>query len=56
MRSPDILTFIRMASDIATCMYHTGLDPFTGEEVHVAKHLRDCKLQLRLASVLQPEK
>jgi len=29
MRSADILIFMRMSSDIATCMYYTGLDPFT---------------------------
>ena len=27
---------MRMTSDIATCMYYTGLDPFTGQEVYVA--------------------
>jgi hypothetical protein len=26
MRSTDILIFMRMTSDIATCMYYTGLD------------------------------
>jgi hypothetical protein len=45
MRSPDILIFMPMASDIATCMYGTGLDPFTGQEVHVAHHVRDRKVQ-----------
>jgi Domain of unknown function (DUF3362) len=41
--------------DIATCMYHTSLDPFTGEEVFVAKHLRDRKLQRALLQFLKPE-
>ena len=27
--------------DIATCMYYTEIDPFTGEEVYVARGLRD---------------
>ena len=31
MRSPDILISLRMTSDIATCLYYAGLDPFTGE-------------------------
>ena len=34
--------------DIATCMYHNGIDPFTGQEVHVAKGLRDRKMQRAL--------
>ena len=41
--------------DIATCMYHTGLDPFTGEEVYTAKHLRDRKLQRALLQFFKPE-
>ena len=51
---PDqVQDFIPAPFDIATCMYYTGLDPFTGEEVYVAKHLRDRKLQRALAPVLQ---
>jgi hypothetical protein len=34
-RSPGILIFMEIAHDIATALYHTGLDPFTGEEVAV---------------------
>ena len=55
MRSPDILIFMLMASDIATCMYYTGLDPFTGQEVYVARHLRDRKLQRALLQFFKPE-
>jgi hypothetical protein len=36
-------------------MYHTGLDQFTGEEVYVAKHLRDRKLQRALLQFFKPE-
>ena len=43
------------ASDIATCMYHTGLDPFSGEPVYTAKHLRDRKLQRALLQFFKPE-
>jgi hypothetical protein len=46
---------MRSTPDIATCMYHTGLDPFTGEEVYVAKHLRDRKLQRALLQFFKPE-
>lgn len=55
MRSPDILIFMRMVSDIATCMYDTGLDLVTGQEVYVARHLRDRKLQRALLRFFKPE-
>ena len=46
---------MRMAPDVATCMYYTGIDPFTGREVYVAKHLRDRKLQRALMQFFKPE-
>jgi uncharacterized radical SAM protein YgiQ len=53
---PDqVQDFIPAPFDIATCMYHTGLDPFTGKEVYVAKHLRDRKLQRALLQFFKPE-
>jgi hypothetical protein len=41
--------------DVATCMYYTGLDPFTGAEVYTAKHLRNRKLQRALLQFFKPE-
>ena len=38
-RSLDILIIVQAASDIATCMYYTGIDPFTKQEVYGARHL-----------------
>jgi Domain of unknown function (DUF3362) len=55
VRSPDILSFMRMASDIATTIYYTGIDPFTGEEVYVARGLRDRKMQRALMQFFKPE-
>ncbi len=55
MRSPDILTFMRIADDIATCMYYTGIDPFSKQEVYVAKGLRDRKMQRALMRFFKPE-
>ncbi len=53
---PDqVQDFIPAPFDIATCMYHTGIDPFTGEEVFTAKHLRDRKLQRALLQFFKPE-
>jgi hypothetical protein len=44
-----------MSYDIATCMYYTGIDPFTQQEVFVARHLRDRKLQRALMQFFKPE-
>ena len=44
-----------MAPDIATRMYHTGLDPFTGEEVDSARKLGDRKMQRALLQFFKPE-
>nr|WP_165071865.1 YgiQ family radical SAM protein [Paludisphaera rhizosphaerae] len=53
---PDqVQDFIPAPFDIATCMYYTGRDPFTGEEVYVAQHLRDRKLQRALMQFFKPE-
>ena len=40
--------FLRMPTDIATALYYTGIDPFTKEEVYVARQLRDRRLQRAL--------
>jgi uncharacterized radical SAM protein YgiQ len=54
-RPDQVQDFIPAPFDIATCMYYTGLDPFTGEEVFVAKHLRDRKLQRALMQFFKQE-
>jgi hypothetical protein len=44
------LSFMQIAPDIATCMYYTGLDPFTKKEVPIARGLHDrpgCSTQVR---------
>ena len=41
--------------DIATCMYYTGVDPMSGKPVHVARNLRDRKLQRALMQFFKPE-
>jgi len=46
---------MRMTSDLATCMFSIALDPFTGQEVHVARHLRDRKVQRALLQFFKPE-
>ena len=36
-------------------MYYTGIDPMTGEEVHVDRQLRDRKMQRALLQFFKPE-
>src|SRR5437899_720270 len=36
-------------------MYYTGIDPFSKQEVFVARHLRDRKLQRALLQFFKPE-
>ncbi len=51
----DLREIIPAPFDIATCMYHTGLDPFTGKPVESAKNLRDRKMQRALMQFFKPE-
>jgi hypothetical protein len=46
---------MEIAHDVATCMYYTGLDPFTCEGVYTARHLRDRKLRRALLQFFKPE-
>ncbi len=41
--------------DVATCMDYTRIDPFTREQVYVARNLRDRKLQRALMQFFKPE-
>jgi hypothetical protein len=50
-----MLHHVQVAPDIATALYWTGLDPFTGEEVYVAKNLRDRKMQRAIMQFFKPE-
>jgi hypothetical protein len=36
-------------------MYYTGIDPFTRQEVYVARHVKDRKLQRALLQRFKPE-
>jgi hypothetical protein len=40
--------------DVATCMYYTGIDPFTKNPFHVAGGLHDRKLQRALIQFFKP--
>ena len=45
----------RRTFDIATCMYPTGLDPFTKTTVEIARNMHDRKLQRALMQFFKPE-
>lgn len=53
---PDqVQDFIPAPFDVATAMYYTGMDPFTKKPVHIAKQLKDRKLQRALLQFFKPE-
>jgi uncharacterized radical SAM protein YgiQ len=54
-RPDQVQDFIPAPFDIATCMYYTGVDPFTKQEVYVARNLKDRKLQRALMQFFKPE-
>jgi uncharacterized radical SAM protein YgiQ len=54
-RPDQVQDFIPAPFDIATCMYYTGIDPFTKKQVYVARHLKDRKLQRALLQFFKAE-
>lgn len=54
-RPRQVQDFIPAPMDIATCMYHTGLDPETLEPVHSARSQNDRKIQRALLQYWKPE-
>jgi radical SAM superfamily enzyme YgiQ (UPF0313 family) len=54
-RPEQVQDFIPGPFDLATCMYHTGLDPMTGQEVYVPKGAHERRLQRALLQYWKPE-
>lgn len=54
-RPDQVQDFIPAPFDIATAVYYTGIDPFTKQEVYVAKGIRDRKMQRALMQFFKPE-
>jgi uncharacterized radical SAM protein YgiQ len=54
-RPRQVQDFIPAPMDVATCMYHTGLDPQTLKPVEVARRPRDRQLQRALLQFFEPE-
>jgi radical SAM superfamily enzyme YgiQ (UPF0313 family) len=55
LRPEQVQDFIPTPMDLATCMYHTGIDPMTGDEVYVARGARQRRLQRALLQYFMPE-
>jgi len=55
LRPEKVQDFIPVPMDVATCMYHTGLDPISGQEVYVPKGARQRRLQRALLQYFKPE-
>jgi uncharacterized radical SAM protein YgiQ len=53
---PDqVQDFIPAPFDVATCVYYTGVDPFSKQEAYVARGLRDRRMQRGLMQFFKPE-
>jgi len=48
LRVEQVQDFTPTPGTLATCMYHTGSDPFTGRQLHVARTDREKRLQKSL--------
>lgn len=54
-RPEQVQDFLPGPFDVATCMYHTGLDPMTGREVYVPNGTHERRLQRALLQYWKPE-
>lgn len=56
IRPEQVQDFYPTPGTISTCMFYTGLDPYTLEEVYVAKSPKDKAMQRALLQYFQPQK
>src|SRR5262249_14438408 len=54
-RPDQVQDFIPAPFDVATCIYYTGIEPFSGREVYVTRQLKDRKMQRALMQFFKPE-
>jgi len=54
-RPQQVQDFYPGPFDVATCMYHTGLDPMTGEPVYVARTAHERRQHRALVQFWKPE-
>jgi radical SAM superfamily enzyme YgiQ (UPF0313 family) len=55
LRVEQVQEFTPTPGSLATCIYHTGRDPFTGEAVHVPRQPAERRLQKALLLWHLPE-
>ncbi len=55
MYTKQVQDFTPTPMTAATCMFYTGLDPFTGEEIYVARGQREKRMQRALLRYKDPE-
>ena len=54
-RPEKVQEFIPLPGELATCMYHTGLDPLTGRSVYVPRGARERRWQRALLQFWKPQ-
>ncbi|QEL15007.1 YgiQ family radical SAM protein [Limnoglobus roseus] len=54
-RPDQVQDFIPAPFDIATCLYYTGIDPFTKKPVEIKRGLNDRKMQRALMQFFKPD-
>lgn len=55
LRVEQVQDFTPTPGSLATCIYHTGIDPFTGQTMHVPRNEVEKKLQKALLLYHQPQ-
>lgn len=55
LRPEQVQDFTPTPGSVSTCMYYTGTDPFTGEDVYVPKDHEERKMQRALLQYWMPE-
>lgn len=55
LRVEQVQDFTPTPGSLATCIYHTGSDPFTGQKLHVPRSETEKKLQKALLLYHQPQ-
>jgi radical SAM superfamily enzyme YgiQ (UPF0313 family) len=55
LRPEQVQDFTPTPGSVSSCMYYTGIDPFTGEEVYVPRDHEERKTQRALLQYWLPE-
>ena len=55
LRPEQVQDFTPTPGSVSTCMYYTGIDPITGEDVYVPREHEEKKMQRALLQYWMPE-